>query len=64
MDGPRAFPRARGTSSWWAPGSTERATYFYPPGTSRAELLAQFRSVAEGGRLHEMGAAGIALSRR
>jgi glycine/D-amino acid oxidase-like deaminating enzyme len=44
--------------------SAERADYFYPPGTSRAELLAQFRSVAEGGRLHEMGAAGIALTRR
>jgi len=42
--------------------SAERATYFYPPGTSRAELLAQFRGVADGGRLHEMGAAGIAVT--
>jgi glycine/D-amino acid oxidase-like deaminating enzyme len=41
--------------------SAERATYFYPPGTGRAELLRQFRGVAEGGRLHEMGAAGIAI---
>jgi len=44
--------------------SAERATYFYPPGTSREELLAQFRSPADGGRLHEMGAAGIALRAR
>lgn len=42
----------------------ERAAYFYPPGTSRAELLAQFRPVGEGGRLIEMGAAGIAVARR
>ena len=41
--------------------SAERATYFYPPGTSRDELLAQFRPLAEGGRLVEMGAAGIAV---
>ena len=40
--------------------SAERAAYFYPPGTSRDELLALFRPVAEGGRLIEMGAAGIA----
>ncbi|PWU21356.1 MAG: hypothetical protein C5B48_11415, partial [Candidatus Rokuibacteriota bacterium] len=43
--------------------SAERATYFYPPGTSREELLRQFRPVAEGGRLIEMGAAGIAVTR-
>jgi glycine/D-amino acid oxidase-like deaminating enzyme len=43
--------------------SAERATYFYPPGTSREELLRQFRPAAEGGRLIEMGAAGIAISR-
>jgi glycine/D-amino acid oxidase-like deaminating enzyme len=43
--------------------SVERATYFYPPGTGREELLRQFRPVAEGGRLHEMGAAGIAVAR-
>lgn len=40
--------------------SAERATYFYPSGTTREELLALFRPVAEGGRLIEMGAAGIA----
>jgi hypothetical protein len=34
--------------------------YFYPPGTTREELIALFRPVAEGGRLIEMGAAGIA----
>ena len=39
--------------------SAERATYFYPPGTSRDELLALFRPVHQGGRLVEMGAAGI-----
>ena len=39
--------------------SAERATYFYPPGTSREELLRLFRPVHEGGRLIEMGAAGI-----
>jgi glycine/D-amino acid oxidase-like deaminating enzyme len=44
--------------------SAERATYFYPPGTSREELLRQFRPAAEGGRLVEMGAAGIALGAR
>ena len=44
--------------------SAERAMYFYPPGTSREELLRQFRPVAQGGRLHEMGAAGIALAPR
>ncbi|HET7874013.1 MAG TPA: FAD-binding oxidoreductase [Methylomirabilota bacterium] len=43
--------------------SAERATYFYPPGTSREELVAQFRPAAEGGRLVEMGAAGIAAAR-
>ncbi|MBI3826873.1 MAG: FAD-binding oxidoreductase [Candidatus Rokubacteria bacterium] len=43
--------------------SAERATYFYPPGTSREELLRQFRPVAEGGRLVDMGAAGIAVAR-
>jgi glycine/D-amino acid oxidase-like deaminating enzyme len=40
--------------------SAERATYFYPPGTGREELLGLFRPVGEGGRLIEMGAAGIA----
>ena len=40
--------------------SAERAPYFYPPGTTRGELLGLFRPVAEGGRLIEMGAAGIA----
>lgn len=40
--------------------SAERAPYFYPPGTSREELLALFRPAAEGGRLVDMGAAGIA----
>jgi glycine/D-amino acid oxidase-like deaminating enzyme len=40
--------------------SAERAMYFYPPGTTREELIALFRPVAEGGRLIEMGAAGIA----
>lgn len=40
--------------------SAERAPYFYPPGTSREELLRLYRPVAEGGRLIEMGAAGIA----
>ncbi len=44
--------------------SAERAAYFYPPGTSREELLAQFRPISEGGRLIEMGAAGIAVTRR
>jgi glycine/D-amino acid oxidase-like deaminating enzyme len=39
--------------------SAERATYFYPAGTSRDELLRLFRPVHEGGRLVEMGAAGI-----
>jgi glycine/D-amino acid oxidase-like deaminating enzyme len=42
--------------------SAERATYFYPPGTTRAELLAQFLPLAQGGRLVEMGAAGIAVA--
>jgi glycine/D-amino acid oxidase-like deaminating enzyme len=40
--------------------SAERAPYFYPPGTSREELLGLFRPLGEGGRLVEMGAAGIA----
>ena len=40
--------------------SVERAEYFYPPGTSREELLALYRPVSEGGRLVDMGAAGIA----
>jgi glycine/D-amino acid oxidase-like deaminating enzyme len=40
--------------------SAERAPYFYPPGTTREELLRLFRPVHEGGRLVEMGAAGIA----
>lgn len=40
--------------------SAERAPYFYPPGTSRDELLRLFRPVAEGGRLVDIGAAGIA----
>jgi glycine/D-amino acid oxidase-like deaminating enzyme len=40
--------------------SAERAEYFYPPGTSREELLGLFRPVSEGGRLIEIGAAGIA----
>ena len=39
--------------------SAERAEYFYPPGTSREELLRLFRPIHEGGRLVEMGAAGI-----
>ena len=39
--------------------SVERAEYFYPRGTSREELLRLFRPVHEGGRLIEMGAAGI-----
>jgi glycine/D-amino acid oxidase-like deaminating enzyme len=39
--------------------SAERAEYFYPPETRREELLALFRPVSEGGRLIEMGAAGI-----
>jgi hypothetical protein len=39
--------------------SAERAEYFYPPGTTRDELLRLFRPVHEGGRLIEMGAAGI-----
>jgi glycine/D-amino acid oxidase-like deaminating enzyme len=42
--------------------SAERATYFYPLETSRDELLRQFRPVTEGGRLIEMGAAGIAIT--
>ena len=41
--------------------SAERAEYFYPRGTSREELLGQFRPASEGGRLIEMGAAGIAV---
>jgi glycine/D-amino acid oxidase-like deaminating enzyme len=41
--------------------SVERSTYFYPPGTSREELLALFRPVAAGGRMIDMGAAGIAV---
>jgi hypothetical protein len=40
--------------------SVERAEYFYPPGTSREELLRLFRPVSQGGRLIEIGAAGIA----
>ena len=40
--------------------SAERAEYFYPPGTSPEELLRLFRPVSEGGRLIEIGAAGIA----
>jgi glycine/D-amino acid oxidase-like deaminating enzyme len=40
--------------------SAERAEYFYPPGTSREKLLRLFRPVSEGGRLIEIGAAGIA----
>ena len=40
--------------------SAERAEYFYPPGTSQEELLGLFRPVSEGGRLIEIGAAGIA----
>jgi len=43
--------------------SAERAEYFYPPGTSGEELLRQFRPASEGGRLIEMGAAGIAVGR-
>jgi glycine/D-amino acid oxidase-like deaminating enzyme len=39
--------------------SAERAEYFYPPGTSRDELLALYRPASEGGRFVEMGAAGI-----
>jgi glycine/D-amino acid oxidase-like deaminating enzyme len=39
--------------------SAERAEYFYPPGTGRDALLRLFRPVHEGGRLIEMGAAGI-----
>ena len=42
--------------------SAERAAYFHPPGTSREELLRQFRPAAEGGRLTEMGGVGIAIS--
>ena len=42
--------------------SAERARYFYPPGTSEAELRRLFLPVAEGGRLIEIGAAGIAPS--
>ena len=42
--------------------SAERAPYFYPPGTSDEELRRLFLPVAEGGRLIEMGAAGIAPS--
>lgn len=42
--------------------SAERAEYFYPAGTSREELLKLFRPVREGGRLVDMGAAGIAPS--
>ncbi len=44
--------------------SAERAEYFYPPGTSREELLRQFRPASEGGRLIEMGAAGISVAPR
>jgi hypothetical protein len=44
--------------------SAERAEYFYPPGTSGEELLRQFRPASEGGRLIEMGAAGISVARR
>ena len=44
--------------------SAERAEYFYPPGTSREELLRQFRPASEGGRLIEMGAAGISVAQR
>jgi len=44
--------------------SAERAEYFYPAGTSREELLSQFRPASEGGRLIEMGAAGIAVSQQ
>lgn len=40
--------------------SAERAHYFYPPGTSQDELRGLYRPVAEGGRLRDMGAAGIA----
>ena len=40
--------------------SAERAEYFYPPGTTREELLRLFRPVSAGGRLVEIGAAGIA----
>jgi glycine/D-amino acid oxidase-like deaminating enzyme len=40
--------------------SVERAEYFYPPGTSKEELLRLFRPVSEGGRLIAIGAAGIA----
>ncbi len=40
--------------------SAERATYFYPRGTTREALLAEFRPVSDGGRMIEMGAAGIA----
>jgi glycine/D-amino acid oxidase-like deaminating enzyme len=39
--------------------SAERAPYFYPPGTSEEELRRLFRPVSEGGRLIEIGAAGI-----
>jgi len=42
--------------------SAERARYFYPPETSEAELRRLFLPVAEGGRLIEIGAAGIAPS--
>jgi hypothetical protein len=44
--------------------SAERAMHCYPPGTSREELLRQFRLLSEGGRLVDMGAAGIAVARR
>jgi glycine/D-amino acid oxidase-like deaminating enzyme len=40
--------------------SAERATYFFPKGTSRSELLGLFRPVEEGGRLRHRGSAGIA----
>jgi hypothetical protein len=42
--------------------SAERAPSFWPPGTSREELLTRFCLAAEGGRLIEMGAAGIAVT--
>ncbi|MBI2198803.1 MAG: hypothetical protein HYU42_09430 [Candidatus Rokubacteria bacterium] len=42
--------------------SAERAPSFWPPGTSREALRARFCPVAEGGRLIEMGATGIAVT--